>query len=745
MSGVPKNSNDLANEAKKGGKHSNRRAKHKGRPCPNPPSAPTGVAITFKVREKKTHLEFSGKIRWNGVFTDEQGHKIPGGGVEIDHYEGQYWPVDSNGNPIETEDGHARVRRFHKKSVKGLKVINATMISGVTAEFTTKKAHNFVIGEIVRVQDVKPSQYNGKWTVLSAGLTSTKFRVTLDVAATKDLEDEGTVEGQPDPNYNIVIEHFPNPKRWYWVVRIRAWDNKQCPSDWSNVTQPALPIQEAEPQPPAPTFVSLTFDRKGGKKHNAWRGKVKITPVHFWDIPGGDHEDDMAVYWAKIQVSEDGGNTWDKHALLHVRDSDEEKDEDASILMVFGRVRRRNLYRVLLSSTSRYHQRGDYAGPYPSPSGFGVGFAPGQVQNVVVTRPAPRRLKASWDEPASSATTGPEDIDHYRIEWWRRSPLTLMETNRSRNRDDVYRVPDADKGKAHFPKVFAVDEDNNESAAAQPGDQNETGDFASEAPGTIKHFGGGATPTGWLRCNGDPYSTSLFPDLFAAVGYTYGGGGSSFLVPDFRRRHPRGVGTSQALGDNEGETETERSDHHGDHNDHRHKHKHRHGHRDHTQLKGGDTGDEGTGQHVHGIGTLHTQPSNNTVPRGTAATLAAGPLHAHEIQGETGGQGSKHVHKVKGSTESGGTDVLFSADAPTAATSWNGLPQSLNEHGDGATKPDGPADLFLDSLTGGSGYTAEPTDITGVAIRINEANAANGANKGHKKHGHLRVHFIIKT
>src|SRR4030095_12574316 len=326
MGGTPKNSSDTQKEAHKGGKHSGHRNKHPSPPSPNPPAAPTGLAFTFKVREKKTHLEYSGKIKWNGVFEDEQGHKIPGGGVSIDHYEGKYWPTDAAGVALEQEDGDTRVRRFHKQSVKGLKIQNAVMISGTIAEFTTKKAHNFVVGEKVRVQDCKPTQYNGRFTITTLP-SATKFRGDIGTAAPKDLEDEGTVEGEPDPNYNIVIEHIPNPKKWYWKAKVRAWDNKQCPSDWAEVG-PFKPSQEARPEPPAPSFISLTFDRKGGKKHNAFRGVVKFNDVGFWDIPGFDQEDDVAQYRIKVQVSPDGTTDWRKLDNKTVRDQDDE-DEDA--------------------------------------------------------------------------------------------------------------------------------------------------------------------------------------------------------------------------------------------------------------------------------------------------------------------------------------------------------------------------------------------------------------------------------
>jgi microcystin-dependent protein len=735
MSGTPKNSSDTAKEAHKGGKHAHHRNKHPSRPCPNPPAAPTGVVFSFKVREKKTHLEYSGKIKWNGVEEDEQGHKIPGGGVSIDHYEGKYWPTDAAGVALDNEDGDARVRRFHKQSVKGLKVIDAEIISSSVAEFTTKKNHNFVVGERVRVQDIKPTGYNGRLTVMSTGLTATKFRADVGVAPPKKLEDEGTVEGEPDPNYNIVIEHIPNPKKWWWKAKIRVWDNKQCPSDWTEVG-PFKPIQEARPQPPAPGFVSLNFDRQGGKKHNAFRGKVKISPVGFWDIPGFDSEDDVARYRVKVQVSPDGLTNWSKHAMLHVRDSDDEKDEDANILLVFHNVRRRNYYRVLLASEDRFNRVGNYAGPFPSSVGVGVGGTPDPVNNVTVTKPAPRRLVARWDEPNQ-----PEDIDYYKIEWWRRNPLTLMETNRSRNRNDVYRVPEADKGKAHFPKVYAVDEDDNQSTPTQPGDENETGDFASGAdvPGTVKKHAGPNTPAGWLRCNGDGYLTTLYPALFAEIGYTWNVdfpvGGATFEVPDFRKRHPKGVGSTDALGENDGVAEADRSDSHGDHKPHKHKHHHRNRRKDHSDDGGGDSQGNAT-PHDHYI-SIGTDASPATVPRGSAASDAAGPAHVHNVTGFTN-TGGQHAHGVPQSTRRTPGSPFVGGFGQTAHVA----------HEDSFVEPGaGQFDVYQDSLVGGfrsadgQSWDGGATDSSGNPTTVNEI----GAPSGHKKHGHLKIHFIIKT
>lgn len=64
--------------------------------------------------------------------------------------------------------------------------------------------------------------------------------------------------------------------------------------------------------------------------------------------------------------------------------------------------------------------------------------------------------------------------------------------------------------------------------------------------GTINAYAGDTTnlPTGWLHCNGDSLSTTTYPDLFAIVGYKFGGSGSTFNLPDTRTKFIRGGSTT---------------------------------------------------------------------------------------------------------------------------------------------------------------------------------------------------------
>jgi len=40
--------------------------------------------------------------------------------------------------------------------------------------------------------------------------------------------------------------------------------------------------------------------------------------------------------------------------------------------------------------------------------------------------------------------------------------------------------------------------------------------------------------TGWMLCDGRMLETAQYPELFASLGYVYGGEGGSFAIPDYR-------------------------------------------------------------------------------------------------------------------------------------------------------------------------------------------------------------------
>lgn len=62
--------------------------------------------------------------------------------------------------------------------------------------------------------------------------------------------------------------------------------------------------------------------------------------------------------------------------------------------------------------------------------------------------------------------------------------------------------------------------------------------------GAIMAFAMNSAPTGWLAANGSSVSTTTYASLFAAIGYTYGGSGGSFNLPDLRGYFVRGSGNN---------------------------------------------------------------------------------------------------------------------------------------------------------------------------------------------------------
>jgi hypothetical protein len=61
-------------------------------------------------------------------------------------------------------------------------------------------------------------------------------------------------------------------------------------------------------------------------------------------------------------------------------------------------------------------------------------------------------------------------------------------------------------------------------------------------------FFGTTAPSGYLLCDGTSYTTSAWPNLFAAIGYSCGGSGANFNVPDLRGQFLRGVQGSRPSG-----------------------------------------------------------------------------------------------------------------------------------------------------------------------------------------------------
>ena len=75
------------------------------------------------------------------------------------------------------------------------------------------------------------------------------------------------------------------------------------------------------------------------------------------------------------------------------------------------------------------------------------------------------------------------------------------------------------------------------------GTPNDEAIHSATPAGVVLPYAGGSAPTGYLLCNGASVLRATYPDLFTAIGTTFGAeDGSHFTLPDMRSRVPMGVG-----------------------------------------------------------------------------------------------------------------------------------------------------------------------------------------------------------
>ena len=66
--------------------------------------------------------------------------------------------------------------------------------------------------------------------------------------------------------------------------------------------------------------------------------------------------------------------------------------------------------------------------------------------------------------------------------------------------------------------------------------------------GVMVPFAGKTVPDGWLLCNGASLAKAAYPDLFNAIGYTWGGYGDTFYLPNYNGRHILGTTYANNVG-----------------------------------------------------------------------------------------------------------------------------------------------------------------------------------------------------
>lgn len=286
---------------------------------PKPP-VPGNVSQAFSVRETKTHLEFRGEVSFDDVgYWDIPGFDFQD---DISFYEVQEQPLqrnDSTGTIIPGDghkydyptDVHLKRKTVHDKdeapdntSTQDTLVTRGTLTNNISdiqtqfdvTESSTPTATPFTIlidSEKMIVVGRIADGSNWQYTVKRGFQNTTQ---TTHTATT-------TVSQISLHRYKAIFDALEKPRTYYWRSRVRAVDRFNRRGDWSIWTLPGLPWTGSDPQPPTPTNITVDYTIREFKTHPEYRALVRFDDAapNGWDVPGGDHEDDLDHYWVQLQ------------------------------------------------------------------------------------------------------------------------------------------------------------------------------------------------------------------------------------------------------------------------------------------------------------------------------------------------------------------------------------------------------------------------------------------------------------
>ena len=278
--------------------------------------------------------------------------------------------------------------------------------------YTTRGASGFNLGQSTKITGCKPeTEFNGTWDITKV-TGEDVFEVQPNRPPNDDLNDAQTlgVAFDEDDFLHVTIPHVPRPKTWSWQARVRCRSGEGCWSAFSRWTTAILPWDGAEPRPPTPTYgdFPITFDTKGKDDKHKLRLLFTYDEVGFWDVPGGDREDDVRGYDVQIDQSTDGA-TWDDahgggkpYRTQHRPAMDE--DADTERVAVFPRISRRFWYRARVRTVDRFSRKGAWS-DWTDPALPFDDDAPPKPKNVEVYPQSTDRVVVAWDDPTIDLPT----------------------------------------------------------------------------------------------------------------------------------------------------------------------------------------------------------------------------------------------------------------------------------------------------------------------------------------------------
>ena len=179
--------------------------------------------------------------------------------------------------------------------------------------------------------------------------------------------------------------------------------------------------------------------------------------------------------------------------------------------------------------------------------------------------------------------------------------------------------------------------------------------------GTISQFAGSTAPTGYLICDGTSYSTTTYADLYGVIGYTFGGSGANFNVPNLKGKVVVGIDAAQTQFDARGETGGAMTHQHTIAASSAIASSNHAGHTHNTNLHshGNTVNQTAAGDHSHNTNQINNTGNANAVNHNHADTLATGTSSSNlgtPLGSSQNVASSAHSHTVNGNVDSGGAD-----------------------------------------------------------------------------------------
>lgn len=179
--------------------------------------------------------------------------------------------------------------------------------------------------------------------------------------------------------------------------------------------------------------------------------------------------------------------------------------------------------------------------------------------------------------------------------------------------------------------------------------------------GMISIHSASVAPTGWLLCDGASYASASYTTLFNIIGYTFGGSGANFSVPNLKGKVVVGIDSSQTEFDTRGETGGSMTHQHtiaaidaigsSLHNGH--------AHNINSHSHTNSIGETAAGEHSHNTNQINNTGNANAISHNHADTLATGTSSSNlgtPLGSSQNVASSAHSHTVNGNVDSGGVD-----------------------------------------------------------------------------------------